>query len=144
MTKNEYYIKIAEAVALKSKCLKKHYGAVIVNNDQIISTGYNGCPRKEPECSVCTKISGNKDEAEYKFCPAVHAEQNAIIAASRKDMLGSTLYLAGFDVESQKWISACPCEICLRLIKNAGIDIVINTNGVLYERTSGGILAKIN
>lgn len=143
MNKDTYYLGIAKAVAQKSKCLKKHYGAVIVNNDEIISTGYNGCCRGETECAICTKIDCNKDEAEYKTCPAVHAEQNAIISASRKEMLGSTLYLAGFDVFTEKEIEAFPCEICLRLIKNAGIAKVINKNGVLYNRNTFDILEKV-
>lgn len=142
MTKQEYYIKIAEAVSLKSKCLKKHYGAVIVNDDVVIATGFNGTCRQEPECIKCTKISANKDEAEYSTCPAVHAEMNAIISASRKEMLGSILYLAGYDVDKQEYINACPCEICLRLIKNAGINQVVNSSGIIYKRNDKGILEK--
>ena len=142
MNKDTYYLGIAKAVAQKSKCLKKHYGAVIVNDDEIVSTGYNGCCRGEPECLVCTKIDYNKDEIEYKTCPAVHAEQNAIISASRKEMLGSTLYLAGFDALTEQEFNAFPCEICLRLIKNAGIKKIINNSGIIYERNEEGILTK--
>ena len=97
ISKNEYYLKIAEAVALRSTCLRRQYGAVIVNNDEIIATGYNGS------------------------CKAVHAEQNAIISASRRDMQGATLYLASLD----KTIEPTPCNICDRMIKNAGITRVV-------------------
>lgn len=135
MTKDEYYIKIAEAVSYKSKCLKKQYGAVIVKNDVVVATGYNGCCRGEPECTVCTKVKANKDEAEYMSCPAVHAEQNAIISASREEMLGATMYLYGWDVEKEEPAEDVkPCEICLRLIKNAGIDRVVTSTGAEYNR----------
>ena len=128
MTKDEYYLSIAKAVAGKSKCLKKHYGAIIVKNDEIVATGYNGCCRGDPECIVCTKTDGNKDEAEYRVCPAVHAEQNCIISASRQEMLGACLYLYGYDVEKEKDAEIVrPCEICKRLIKNAGISRVLTS-----------------
>jgi dCMP deaminase len=143
MNKDEYYISIAKAVAGKSKCLKKHYGAVIVKDDEIVATGYNGCCRDEPECIVCTKVSANKDAAEYETCPAVHAEQNAIISASRRDMLGSALYLYGYDVEARAdCASVRPCKICLRLIKNAGIGRVLTSSGDLYVRGEDGRLIK--
>ena len=144
MTKHEYYIGIALAVARKSTCLKKQYGAVIVNNDEVIASGYNDTCRKEPHCISCTKVDCNKDMAEYMSCPAVHAEMNAIISSSRKEMLGADLYLAGYDVVSgEENIKASPCEICLRLIKNAGIDRIINHTGVIYQRAADGILYKV-
>ena len=93
MTKDEYYLGIALAVAKKSTCLKKQYGAVIVKNDEIVSTGYNGPVRGEPHCTKCTKVSCDKDMLEYSSCPACHAEMNCIISASRDEMLGATLYL---------------------------------------------------
>ena len=134
---NEYYIEMAKAVSLRSTCIKKHYGAVIVKNGEIISTGYNNPPRGEAHCYTCTKCDSGKDEATYLSCPAVHAEQNALLSASRNEMLGADLYLAGYDVsgdipmECEAW----PCEICLRLIKNAGINRVINNKGVIYMRS---------
>ena len=146
MTKNDYYLGIARAVSKKSTCLKKHYGVVIVKNDTILSTGYNGSPRHEPHCSVCTKHTGNKDFDEYFSCPAVHAEMNAIISVSRNDMINADLDLAGFKVDNNKEvleISAVPCEICLRLIKNTGINRIINNDGVIYERSNDGILRQI-
>jgi dCMP deaminase len=143
MTKQDYYIGIALAVSKKSTCLKKQYGAVIVKDDEVIATGYNDTCRKEPHCTVCIKPSGDGDIKEYTACPAVHAEMNAIISASRKEMLGADLYLAGFDASTgAENIEAHPCEICLRLIKNAGIDRVINRTGVIYHRADDGILYK--
>ena len=145
---DEYYLQIADAVSIKSKCLKKHYGAIIVKNNEIISTGFNGPARGEDHCAKCTKVGSDKDIVEYSSCPAIHAEQNAIISASRQDMLGSVLYLSGRDVsgsidEIGLPIAARPCEICLRLIKNAGIEKVINKNGVIYQRDSEGILREV-
>ncbi len=136
MTKDSYYLDIAIAVAKRSRCLRKQYGAVIVNNDEIISTGYNDTCRKEAHCIVCTKVDCNKDMAEYETCPAVHAEMNAIISASRNEMLGATLYLAGLAASEEYFEldEVYPCEICLRLIKNAGIDKVITRQGVIYSR----------
>jgi dCMP deaminase len=141
-TIDEYYIEIAKAVSLRSTCIRKHYGAVIVKNGEIISTGYNNPPRGEPHCFTCTKCKNGKDASTYIDCPAVHAEMNAIISASRNEMLGADLYLAGFDVRGEAPIecSAWPCEICLRLIKNAGINTVINNQGVIYKRSENSNL----
>ena len=144
MTKNEYYLDIALTVAKKSTCLKKHYGAVIVNNDEIVATGFNGPARNEPHCETCTKKQGNGDMDEYCSCPAIHAEMNAIISAARKEMVGADIYLAGFDVRTNaEHKEACPCEICLRLIKNSGINRIINRTGIIYERSDDGILRQL-
>ena len=145
---DEYYLQIADAVSIKSKCLKKHYGAIIVKNNEIISTGFNGPARGEDHCAKCTKVGSDKDIVEYSSCPAIHAEQNAIISASRQEMLGSTLYLSGRYASGAISaiglpIAARPCEIRLRLIKNAGIEKVINKNGVIYQRDSEGILREV-
>ena len=143
MTKDEYYLGIALAVAKKSACLKKQHGAVIVKNDEIVSTGYNGNCRGEPHCLTCTKVKINKDEAEYLTCKSVHAEMNAIISASRNEMLGATLYLAGYITSTgEENLNVEPCEICLRLIKNAGINKVVTNRGVIYERHLDGILRR--
>lgn len=142
-TKDEYYLGIAKAVAMKSTCLRKHYGAIIVKDDRILSTGYNGAPVGEPHCEVCTKVKSNKDMEEYLHCPACHAEMNCIIQAARKDMIGATLYLVGVNPSSGAEMSVVePCQICLRLIKNAGIDKVVTRQGILYERDENGILQK--
>jgi dCMP deaminase len=126
-TKDEYYLNIAKAVAARSTCLRHQYGAVIVNNDEIIATGYNGSPRGEANCcdtGICyrdTNLPPVDSMAamhgmKYDSCVAVHAEQNAIISASRMEMQGATLYLASLDGETPY-----PCNLCNRMIKNAGI-----------------------
>lgn len=129
MTKVEYYLNIAETVSKRSTCLRRNYGAVIVNNDQIISTGYNGSPRGTENCNElgqCERQKLNIPSGErYELCESIHAEQNAIISAARKDMIGSTLYLAGFDHETDKPITSLPCKLCRRMIINAGIEKVI-------------------
>lgn len=130
--KDTYYLDIARTVAQRSTCLHRKYGAVIVNNDEIIATGYNGSPRGEMNCDdigTCwrdTHKSPIDPEAamhgsQYGTCVAVHAEQNAIISASRKDMQGATLYLACTDETAH----IAPCNMCNRMIKNAGIAKVI-------------------
>lgn len=145
-TIDKYYLEIAKSVSLRSTCIRKHYGAVIVNNGEIISTGYNNPPRGEPHCFTCTKCKNGKDASTYIDCPAVHAEMNAIISASRKEMLGGTLYLAGYDITGDEPVEceAWPCEICLRLIKNAGIDCIINNRGIIYKRSdNSNLLLKL-
>ena len=142
---DEYYIEIAKAVSLRSTCLKKHYGCIIVKNGEILSTGYNNPPRGEAHCSTCTKCNRGKDTSTYIDCPAVHAEMNALLSAARKDMIGADLYLAGYDVKTGVQIEceAWPCEICLRLIKNAGIERIINNKGVIYLRSEDRILQQL-
>ncbi|MCR5809574.1 MAG: cytidine deaminase [Clostridiales bacterium] len=141
ISKDEYYLGIAAAVSKRSTCLRRRYGAVIIKNDEIISTGYNGAARGEPNCcdmGVCWRAANNIPHGEqYEKCVAVHAEQNAIISAARRDMLGATLYLAGFD-ENGEMASPAPCLICSRLIKNAGIkEIVVRTeNGAERKNVS--------
>jgi dCMP deaminase len=128
ISKHDYYLGIARAVAKRSTCIRRQYGAVIVKNDEIISTGYNGSPRGEINCcdvGYCWREqNGISHGTQYEKCVAVHAEQNAIISAARKDMIGATLYLVGFenDREIEKSV---PCLICERLIKNSGIESVI-------------------
>lgn len=142
---NEYYIEIAKAVSLRSTCLKKHYGCVIVKAGEIISTGYNNPPRGEVHCITCTKCDNKKDMATFTTCPSVHAEMNALLSAPRKDTIGADLYLAGYNVKTGEPVEheAWPCEICLRLIKNAGINRIINNKGVIYARSDDGILRQI-
>lgn len=128
--KDLYYLSIARAVAERSTCLRRKYGAVIVKNDEIISTGYNGAPRGEVNCcdlGVCAREEAGIPHGErYEMCRSVHAEMNAIISASRNEMSGARLYLAGFDCYSEEWLqSPKPCTICARLIRNAGIEAVI-------------------
>ena len=127
-SEDEYYLEIAKAISKRSTCLRRQYGAVIVNNKEIIATGYNGAPRGEINCcntGVCKRVGHAHNDGDYNSCESVHAEMNAIISASRREMLGGTLYLAGF--EDGKLISADPCPICMRIIKNAGIKKVVGT-----------------
>lgn len=125
-THDEYYLGIAAAVSRRSTCLRRQYGAVIVNNDEIIATGYNGSPRGCENCcdiGKCNREEHEHNDGNYGDCRSVHAEMNAIISASRREMIGSTLYLAGF--ENGQAIAAEPCPICKRLIINAGIARVV-------------------
>lgn len=133
--KDSYYLQIAHDAATRSTCLRRAYGAVIVNNGEIIATGYNGAPRHRENCcdrGVCERERlGVAHGERYELCRSVHAEANAIISASRRDMLGGTLYLSGIDVPSGEPLSApAPCDMCKRLIINAGISqIITRTDG---------------
>lgn len=126
-SKDQYYLGIAEAVAKRSTCIRRQYGAVIVNNDVIVSTGYNGAPRTATNCcdiGACWREEHNIPHGErYEMCQAIHAEMNAIINANRADMIGATLYLVG--LEAGKQIEAKPCLLCDKLIRNAQIRRVI-------------------
>ncbi len=127
--KDHYYLNIAREVARRSTCLRRWYGAVIVKNDQIISTGYAGAARGTANCidiGVCPRQAAGIPRGErYELCRSVHAEMNAIIHAARTDMLDSTLYLVGIDaVEGTIVEDARPCKICTRGIINAGIGKV--------------------
>lgn len=128
--KINYYLDIAEAVSKRSTCLRRIYGAVIVNNDEIISTGYVGAPRGRVNCTdlnycIRTKLAIPRGER-YELCRSVHAEANAIISAPREKMLGSTLYLVGFEMPDMTYIAnANSCSMCKRTIINAGIETVV-------------------
>lgn len=144
ITKDEYYIGIALAVSKRSTCLRRHYGCVIVNDDIIIATGYNGNPRGEANCCDISKCR-REDAARYsgyENCNAVHAEQNAIIAANRKNMIGGTAYLAceEWDGIRKMWIpdnNPVPCNICFNMLKNAGITRIVNAMGTFYKYEGG-------
>jgi dCMP deaminase len=129
--KINYYLDIAETVASRATCLRKKYGTVIVKYDQIIATGYAGAPRGRKNCcdlGFCTKKKLLPDQRHggYDACRSVHAEQNAIISASREEMIGSTLYLVGYREENREYEEgAAPCLMCRKLIINAGIETVI-------------------
>ena len=131
--KQAYYLSIASEVAKRSTCLRRQYGAVIVKNDEIIATGYNGAPRGDENCcdvGSCWRDRHNIPHGEqYEKCVAVHAEANAIISASRNEMIGSTLYLYGFEGFDKPIDNPEPCIMCNRLIKNAGFEHVINKIG---------------
>ena len=117
-------------MAQRSTCLRRRYGAVIVKNDEVISTGYVGAPRGRANCSdlgYCLRTQLNVPRGErYELCRSVHAEANAIISGSRRDMLGSTLYLAGQEVPTGEYIqNATCCSMCKRMVINAGIETVV-------------------
>ena len=139
ITKAKYYLDIALSVSKRSTCLRRHYGCVIVKDDEIISTGYNGAPRNEINCCDLNKCQrpNAKQYHDYENCVAVHAEQNAMISAARKDMLGSTLYLACEEFENGKWKrikNPVPCKMCLKMITNAGIKEIMNDEaGVIVK-----------
>ncbi len=128
--KINYYLDIAETVSERSTCLRKNYGAVIVKNDTIISTGYAGAPRGRKNCcdvGTCLREKYSVPSGErYELCRSVHAEANAIIAVSRDEMLDSTLYLACRDPRDGTLVAGTsPCSMCRRMIINAGICIVV-------------------
>ena len=133
-SKDNYYLDIADAVLERSTCLRRKYGAIIVRNDEIISTGYNGAPRGRRNCTDigrCTREELKIPSGErYELCRSVHAEANAIISAARRDMLDATLYLAGRDAKTGEIIpDTTSCSMCRRLIINAGIARVIARTG---------------
>lgn len=128
--KINYYLDIAEQVLERGTCLRRNFGAIIVNQDEIISTGYVGAPRGRKNCcdlKYCTREKLNIPRGErYELCRSIHAEQNAIISARRKDMIGSTLYLVGVNYEDGSYVEgARPCALCKRMIINAGISQVV-------------------
>lgn len=128
--KNNYYLDIAEATLERATCLRKKWGAVIVKNDEIISTGYNGAPRGRKNCDdlgYCVREKLNIPRGErYELCRSVHAEQNAIISASRKDMIGATLYMVGKDSKTLEYVeNSSSCSMCKRVVINSGITKVI-------------------
>ena len=132
--KINYYLDIAASVLERSTCLRRKYGAIIVRNDEIISTGYIGAPRGRCNCSDlgrCTREELRIPSGErYELCRSVHAEANAIISASRRDMLGGTLYLVGRDAQTGEYLTTTtPCSMCRRLIINSGIETVVCRTG---------------
>ena len=130
VNKINYYLDIAETVLKRGTCLRRNYGAIIVNNDEIISTGYVGAPRGRENCcdmGFCIREKMNIPRGErYEMCRSVHAEANAIISAPRDKMIGATLYLAGRDAKTGELVqNANSCSMCKRMIINAGIKTVI-------------------
>ncbi len=128
--KINYYLDIAEAVTQRCTCLRRKYGAIIVRNDEVISTGYAGAPRGRKNCTdlgYCIRAARKIPRGErYELCRSVHAEANAIISASRQEMLGATLYLVGKEADTGEYVeNANSCPMCKRQIINAGIETVI-------------------
>ena len=130
ISKENYYLDIAETVLERATCLRRIYGAIIVKNDEIISTGYNGAPRGRANCvdmGYCSREAMKVPRGErYELCRSVHAEANAIISASRRDMAGGTIYLVGRNAATGELLNdATFCLMCRRMIINAGLDRVV-------------------
>ncbi len=129
VSKINYYLDIAQTVAERSTCLRRRFGAIIVKNDTIISTGYNGAPRGRKNCDelgYCFREALNIPKGErYELCRSVHAEANAIIAAPRDQMLGSTLYMVCTSHYGELVPETSSCMMCKRMIINAGISTVV-------------------
>lgn len=138
--KINYYLDIAETVLQRGTCLRRNFGAILVKNDEIIATGYTGAPRGRINCitrGVCIRQElGIPRGTMYEKCRSVHAEANAIISASRRDMIGSVLYLVGRESDTGAYVeNASSCAMCKRLVINAGIDaVIIRDTDSLYRR----------
>ena len=130
ISKENYYLNIAETVLERATCLRRVFGAIIVKNDEIISTGYNGAPRGRCNCvdmGFCTREAMKVPRgARYELCRSVHAEANAIISAARRDMVGGTLYLVGRNAQTGELLhDATSCAMCRRMVINAGLSKVV-------------------
>lgn len=130
VSKINYYLDIAQTVAKRSTCIRRCFGAIIVNNDSIVSTGYNGAPRGRKNCSdigMCQREKLGIPRGErYELCRSVHAEANAIISASREETKDAVLYMACVSPDSGEVLGhTSSCAMCKRLIINAGISKVI-------------------
>ena len=154
--KENYYLDIADTVLIRSTCMRRKYGAIIVLHDEIIATGYNGAPRGRKNCpdiGECLRVALDIPSGErYELCRSVHAEANAIISAARRDMIGATLYLTGRDAVTDELLSdTTSCTMCRRLIINAGIIrtvcrvgtdsyVVVNTRDLVFNDDSLSVL----
>ncbi len=131
--KINYYLDIAEASLTRSTCIRRCFGAIIVKNDEIISTGYNGAPRGRKNCidlGYCMREKLKIPRGErYELCRSVHAEENAIISASRRDMIGSNMFLVGKNFKDGTYVeNAMPCSMCKKIIINSGIEKIYIRN----------------
>ena len=130
VSKINYYLDIAEAISERGTCTRKNYGCIIVKNDEIIATGYTGAPRGRKNCidlGYCTKkkILPDTRHGGYDACRSVHAEQNAMLSAPRRDMIDASLFLVGVRKDTGNYEEgALPCQICRKLIINSGIKNV--------------------
>lgn len=141
-SKENYYLNIAEEVSERSTCLRRKYGAIIVKNDEITACGYNGAPRGLLSCldkGHCERENSERG-MDYSICPSVHAEMNAIISASRKDMIGADIYIVGKEIPIDKDLpesyveNPAPCSLCKRMIINSGIkSVFVRTSLNTYE-----------
>ena len=138
-SKENYYLDIADAALNRSTCLRRKYGAIVVREDEILSTGYNGAPRGRQNCSdlgFCFREAMQVPRGErYELCRSVHAEANAIISAARRDTVGSTLYLVGRDARTGELLSdATSCFMCRRMVINSGLEkVVIRKSDTEFE-----------
>lgn len=138
--KINYYLDIAETVLKRGTCIRRNFGAIIVKNDEIISTGYVGAPRGRANCSdlgYCTRQKLNIPKGErYELCRSVHAEANAIISAPRNEMIGASIYLACHDAQTDElYGNVEPCSMCKRMIINAGIiNVFVRTSKTEYKK----------
>lgn len=128
--KNNYYLDICETVLERGTCMRRNFAAIIVKNDEIMSTGYTGAPRGRKNCcdlGYCKREQLNVPRGtRYELCRSVHAEQNAIISSRRQDMIGSIMYLVGKEKKTDGYVkNALPCLLCKRFIINSGIEKVI-------------------
>lgn len=139
VSKTNYYLDIAQTVAERGTCLRRCFGAIIVKNDSIISTGYNGAPRGRKNCSdigSCRREEMKIPRGQrYELCRSVHAEANAIIAASRENMIGATLYMACIDPRTHEVLAGTTsCSMCKRQIINAGIkEVIVRETKEIYS-----------
>ncbi len=137
--KINYYLDIAQTVAGRGTCLRRNYGAILVKNDEIISTGYTGAPRGRKNCidlGFCRREKLNIPRGQrYELCRSVHSEANCIISAARRDMIGATMYMVGIDAKTGEIVeNATSCAMCKRMIINAGIkDIIVRDNPNEYR-----------
>jgi len=128
--KHNYYLDICETILERGTCLRRNFGAIIVKNDEIISSGYSGAPRGRKNCCDLGYCKREEMKVErgtrYELCRSVHAEQNAIISSRRQDMIGASLYLVGKEMSNGELVkNAAPCTLCKRFILNSGISSVI-------------------
>ena len=128
--KINYYLNIAQTVAERGTCLRNNYGSIVVKNDEIISTGYSGAPRGRKNCldlGVCQRPKSDMPSCKwYDKCRSVHSEQNAMLSAARKDMIGATLYLVGINQRNNEYVTDNePCTFCKRMLINSGIREVV-------------------
>ena len=137
--KENYYLDIAETVIERGTCLRRNFGAIVVRNDEIISTGYTGAPRGRENCSdlgYCMRDKLGIPRGErYEMCRSVHAEANCVISAARRDTIGGTLYLVGKDAKTGELVeNANCCAMCKRLVINSGIEkVVVRRTPTEYE-----------
>lgn len=139
----EYYLDITKAVAKRGTCIRRNYGAIIINDDKIISTGYTGAPKGEPNCcdiGICEREKLKIPSGErYELCKSVHAEMNAVIHAGVERCKGGTIFIVGLDRDGELIPSVYPCKLCARVLKNAKVIDVVGLDkelNILIQRVS--------